>query len=455
LEKKAKELSKKAHKKTNQIAISPEFEKIVKEHGTTQFLGYETLISQGKVIAIFRGQDPVQTLKRGEEGSLLLDQTPFYAEQGGQIGDSGLATKQNTRFVIHDTTAPFKGAPMHFGTLEKGEIQVGDTLELAIDEARRKNIAIYHSATHLLHWALVQVLGPHVKQAGSLVSFDRLRFDFSHHKALEQKEIDAIENLINEKVFADVPIQSYEKKFAEIKQDPSIKQFFGEKYGDVVRVVDIDFSKELCGGTHTTKTSDICLCKITKETAIAAGVRRIEAACSKDALHFVSSNQQLLQTLSKKLATSKEKLESKIDALIQEKENLHQELKGQHKKKRQDLAKHLLQKATKIDSFHFLVQEVDVNGKELKDLADDLFSHIPSGIIAIGSKQTDSCQILVRVSNDLISQGFSAKELLTHSFDHIDGKGGGKEPLAQAGGRNPKGLQDALQAIQKAIETKC
>jgi len=250
-------------------------------------------------------------------------------------------------------------------------------------------------------------------------------------------------------------IQSYEKKFAEIKQDPSIKQFFGEKYGDIVRVVDIDFSKELCGGTHTTKTSNIGLCKITKETAIAAGVRRIEAACSTQALHFVSSNQQLLQTLAKKLATSKEKLESKIDALIQEKETLHQELKGEHKKQRQELAKHLLQKATKTDSFHFLVHEVDVSAKELKDLADDLFSHIPSGIIAIGSKQEDSCQILVRVSNDLISQGFSAKELLIHSFDHIDGKGGGKQPMAQAGGKNPKGLQAALQAIQKAIETKC
>jgi alanyl-tRNA synthetase len=294
LDEEAKEKSRKAHKTSAQNFGENFFAEFAKKHKPCVFEGYQTPALDAVVTAIVVEGAFVDQLNEGEQGIVLLDRTPFYAEMGGQVGDTGAIG----HFRVYDTTSPYPGVIAHLGTQVKGSLRVNEKVSAAIDLKRRQEIQNNHTATHILHWALHKVLGHHIKQAGSLVDEKRLRFDFSHHKAVSPAEIREIERLVNEKIRSDKAVESYELKYEDAQKRSDIKQFFGEKYGDKVRVIDIDFSKELCGGTHAARVGTIGLFKIAKESSIAAGVRRIEAVTGAYAEALVEEQESLIQAVS-------------------------------------------------------------------------------------------------------------------------------------------------------------
>ena len=303
LEEEAKERSRKVHKTARQIAVENLFAGYIARHGECEFLGYAELASEATVTALVVNGEFVQEISQGEEGIVVLDRTPFYGEKGGQVGDIGTLAGKNALFTVTNCQSPYPGVTAHMGTATKGPIRMGEKLLAKVDAPRRQKIANNHTATHLLHWALYQVLGEHIKQAGSVVDPNRFRFDFSHHKALTEDEIRKIEDLVNHRIRENLPVKAYELTYEEVMKKEEVKQFFGEKYDSIVRVIDIDYSKELCGGTHTSATGNIGLFRIAKEGSIAAGIRRIEGATGEDAEALAREDENLLNHLAAVLKT--------------------------------------------------------------------------------------------------------------------------------------------------------
>jgi len=284
LEKQARDRSRQTRTSHKQIAESTIFEEFVKHHGTSEFFGYDEIELEGTIKGLIIDGESVDTMESGQEGLVILDKTPFYAEKGGQVGDRGTLTHGSAHFNVTDCQTPYAGVIAHQGILKEGILMVGEPVVAKINEEWRGKIAKHHTATHLLHWALQKVLGSHIRQAGSLVEPSRLRFDFNHHKALTKEELREIEQLVNEKIWDNKPLKTYELQLEDVQNHPEIKQFFGEKYGKTVRVVDINgYSKELCGGTHVNNVGEVGYFRIAKEGSIAKGVRRIEGVTGKEA----------------------------------------------------------------------------------------------------------------------------------------------------------------------------
>lgn len=463
LEEKARALSKSAHTDTSQVARSSTFEKYLEKHPPCTFVGYDKTHVEANVTAIFIDDKPLSELKPEdtlEKSALIVtDKTPFYAQMGGQIGDSGILTSSmsssHISFQISNTLSPFTGVIAHKGALKKGSLKIGDRVVLQIDEERREAIRSHHSATHLVHFALSQVLGEHVRQAGSLVNPDRLRFDFNHHKALSPEEIFLIEEKINRAIRKGGSIHTEEKLHSEIKNNTSIKQFFGDKYGEKVRVVSIGPSVELCGGTHAKELSALGLVKIIKESSIASGVRRIEAVCAAASETWIENLQKTLASLEKKLGAPLQKLEDKADALTTELSSLNKHIKMLESQKLIDQAKNLIAKAAVINGTLALVEKVDASPKELKDVVDGAFQALveknKSAFVALVCEEGGRCQLAIKVSEDLIRKGKSAIDLLPLAFEPLQGKGGGRADFATCGGQNPSGINAALNAIKSAI----
>ncbi|MBM3184305.1 MAG: hypothetical protein FJZ64_03260 [Chlamydiae bacterium] len=336
--------------------------------------------------------------------------------------------------------------------MNSGQLKKNDSVHAAIDMARRTEIQNHHTATHLLHFALQQILGPHIKQAGSLVEAKRLRFDFNHHKPVSVQELRQIETLVNSKIRSDVPVQSYELSYEDAQKRSDIKQFFGEKYGAKVRVIDADFSKELCGGTHVDRTGKIGYFRIMKESSIAAGSRRIEAVTGKYAEEFVYEEEDLLASLATTLKSPTPALLEKITLLLDENKKLEQELKQHRKGRLKELADEMAHKKEKVGSLHLIAQEVALTSEELATFAEELLLTLKSGIVALGATTGEKCQLLIAVSQDLVKQ-INAVALIKEAAPHIAGGGGGKPHLAQAGGKDPKGLQKALNTIREKLKT--
>ncbi len=451
LEKEAKERSRSAQKVTEQVAGENLFANFAEEHGATKFCGYDETQGQGKVVALVRDGNFVQNLSEGQEGMVVLSDTPFYAEMGGQVGDTGELTSSQSAFFVRDTQSPFKGVIAHTGILNKGELKVGDALDAAVDRRRRKKIANNHTATHLLHWALHQVLGEHVKQAGSVVDPDRLRFDFSHHKALSDSEIQEIENIINDKIRENQKVEWYELPYADVQKRDDIKQFFGEKYDQTVRVIDIDYSKELCGGTHTDALGNIGLFRIAKEGSIAAGVRRIEAVTGPEAEQLIRHPQQQLQELAALLKTQPQKIMERVDKLLEENKGLQQQLKEIKAQGVKALVNDLVDKAQEINGTPLITADLVLDGDQLRLCADQVMNKWASGVLVLGATDNGRCQLLVRVTDDLIKKGVKANELIKEIAPCIQGGGGGKADSAQAGGKEPKGLPEALAKVKELL----
>lgn len=451
LEEEAKVRSRSVQKVTQQVASQNLFEDYLKKNGPTQFLGYTEHTIKATITALVVDGSLVSSIQSGDDAMIILDKTPFYAEMGGQVGDTGMLTSSHAGFRIIDAQAAFKGIVAHIGKLESGSLKVGDEVTASIDRERRNKIANNHTATHLMHWALHHVLGEHIKQAGSVVDPSRLRFDFSHHKALSNAEIRHIEDLVNVKIRENHPVKWYELSYEDVQKRKDIKQFFGDKYDSKVRVIDINFSKELCGGTHITATGNIGYFRITKESSIAAGVRRIEAVTGEEAEGFARQSEDALSDLANLLKTPVPKLQEKIDRLVEDNKMLAQELKQAKKGQVAEMSSSLASKIEFIHQIPMIVTQVDVSPEELRSFADDLSSKVLSAVLVLGAIASDKCHIIVKVSDDLVQKGIKAQEIIKAIAPIIEGSGGGKPNMAQAGGKAPQRLSEALAKVRELL----
>ncbi|MGB8138052.1 MAG: alanine--tRNA ligase [Pseudolabrys sp.] len=431
--------------------------------GATEFLGYETESAEGVVAALVKDGKEVPELKKGESGTVVMNQTPFYGESGGQVGDTGEMRREGVRLIVSDTQKKAGDLFVHVVKVERGSIKVGDPLLLDVDHARRSAIRQNHSATHLLHEALRQVLGDHVAQKGSLVAPDRLRFDFSHPKPMSAEEIERVEDIANDIVLQNAPVTTRLMAVDDAIASGA-RALFGEKYGDEVRVVamgegtgnTMGWSVELCGGTHVRQTGDIGLVSLVGESGVAAGVRRIEALTGKSARKTANKQLQVVKAAAAELKVPLEDMPARIGTLLDERKKLERDLSEAKKK----LA---MGGGEKADGDSADVRQVNgvkllaraVSGIELKDLrslADEGKRQVGSGVVAIVATAADGkAGIVVGVTDDLTKR-FNAVELVKKGAEALGGKGGGGRPdMAQAGGPDGSKAQDALKAIEAAL----
>lgn len=452
LEAEARERSRMGHKTVQQVANESIFAMLAQEAGASSFLGYTHTQVESSIVAIVLDGKRVNTIEAGQEGLIFLKETPFYAEMGGQVGDTGQLVASGISCQITACTSPYKGLIAHHALLQFGTLHVGDRVTAVIDTARRQLIANNHTATHLLHWALQQVLGSHVRQAGSVVASDRLRFDFSHHKALSIEECRQIEDLINATIRENRSVQCYEMPYEEVQQQTTIKQFFGEKYGTQVRVVDIDDSKELCGGTHTDRLGTIGLFRIAKEGSIAAGVRRIEAVTGQAAEAFCREESDLIASLAMVLKTNPSLLKERLETLLEEHRALTAEIKALRAAQLQQAAEQLMSQTIHMGPLSLLAAQTHASIDELRRYADLTMEQLRSGIVCLGTPLPEGrCQLIVKVSDEWISRGFSAHQLLKLALPLVEGSGGGKAQLAQGGGKDGYRLGEAIDLLKGAV----
>ncbi len=454
LEEQAKERSRSAQAVHIQEVEESLFKNYIETHGSCEFLGYQQTTAEGTVMALVVNGKFVDSIAEGQEGIVILDRTPFYAEKGGQISDIGILSHHKGQFKVSDCHAPYPGVIAHIGKMENGTMILGEPVNAQVDAQRRQKIANNHTATHLLHWALQKVLGAHIRQAGSLVETGRFRFDFNHHKALSKEEIRHVEMLVNEKIRNETPVKAYELSYEEAQRHPEIKQFFGEKYGTKVRVIDIDYSKELCGGTHTHNVGTIGYFRIAKEGSISSGVRRIEAVTGKEAEMFTYENENHVEKAAELLKVSPAKLIERVTAFLEEHKHLAHELKQFKKATLKQLAKDLVLKAQKAGSISFIAEIVPVEAEMLPELVEDLISALHSGVVLLGIKTEGRCQLMARVSSDLVQKGIQAVQLIKEISPAVGGSGGGKPESAQAGGKNPEGLSRALDKAREWLTAR-
>ena len=421
--------------------------------GETAFLGYSQLENTGTVKALFKEGDAVTELNAGDVAVLVLDETAFYGESGGQCGDTGFLKAEGVVFQVKDTQKE-SGNHLHQGVLVEGQVKVGDTLTASVDADKRQATAIHHSATHLLHAALRQVLGEHVAQKGSLVTYDKLRFDFSHLEAVKSDELEQIERIVNAQVRANTEVSTRLMNIDDAREAGALA-LFGEKYDDEVRVLTMgvdNFSIELCGGTHAQRTGDIGLLKITSESGIAAGVRRIEAVVGAAALDFIAAEEKTLAKLASSFKTSSDKVIEKVEQLQTRAHALEKELAALKAKSALSAGNDLATQAKDINGVKILAAELagaDVN--TLRNTMDQLKNKLGSGLIMLASENEGKVTLLAGVTKDLICKA-KAGDAVKECAAYVDGRGGGKPEMAQAGGQNPAGIKDALAAFEKWAE---
>lgn len=454
LEEKAKERSRSAQEKHLEKFDKNFFTDFTKTHKENKYTGHHIFETSGKILGLIQKNEFVDELNEGEGGIIILDKTPFYAEKGGQVGDKGFITKGNSTFKVEDTQNPYPGVFIHIGKLLNGKLKKQDEVHAKIDIERRKKIEANHSATHLLHWALSEVLGEHVKQAGSLVDESRFRFDFDHHKPMLSKEIRDVERLVNQKIRENIQVKDYEISFDEAQKDKSIRQIFGEKYSNIVRVIDMGLSKELCGGAHTSFTGNIGYFRIFKESSISQGVRRIEAVTGAMAEDFVYDTEDILIRIANTLKINQNNLEEKINFIIEENKNLFLKLKDANQKNLKELVNSAAQKVEKINSYNLIMQEVDIDPKDFKFFSEKILEIVKSAIIVLATIQENRVQFFIKVTDDLVAKNISANDLIKSIAPIINGGGGGKKDMAQAGGSDTTKIKAAFEEIKKIISKK-
>ncbi|WP_444943757.1 alanine--tRNA ligase [Microbulbifer sp. ZKSA006] len=424
--------------------------------GATEFLGYSATAASGKVLAIVKDGEQVERLEEGEEGAIVLDQTPFYAESGGQVGDSGYLSAADARFEVRDCTK--QGAHhLHSGKALKGAIAVGETLEATVSADVRQSTALNHSATHLLHAALRKVLGEHVTQKGSLVDSERLRFDFSHPEAVTAKQLHAIESLVNGQIRANTPVETRETDIESAKAMGAMA-LFGEKYGDTVRVLsmgeadDRAFSVELCGGTHVKRTGDIGLLRIVGESGIASGQRRIEAVTGAHAMSLFDQAQHRLEHVATLLKARPDTLADKVEQLLLNNRKLEKEIAQLKTKLASGAGGDLSAQAIDLAGFKVLATSIDgADAKSLRDLADQMKNKLGSGVVLLAAPGDEKVALVAAVTQDLTDR-LSAGDLMRFAAGKLGGKGGGRKDMAQGGGTDVSELPNMLKEVPSWIE---
>ena len=422
----------------------------IKLSGKTDFLGYQSLSETAAVTSLIFDGSIVAALKAGQEGRVVLDHTPFYAESGGQVGDSGVLVAPNARFMVRDTQK-MGSSFAHLGVLDSGELQVGDRIEAQVDGERRKAIALNHSATHLLHAALRKVLGNHVQQKGSLVAAERLRFDFSQSQALSVEELQKVEEIVNaqirENAVAETKVMALDDAVAS-----GAMSLFGEKYESSVRVLSFGgFSMELCGGTHVERTGDIGLFKIVSESGVAAGVRRIEALTGQAAYQWVVRTDKVLRDVAGLLRGSREDIDEKVRELIERSRRLEKDVQQLKSKLASGQGGDLSLQAKDVGGVKVLAARIDdADARSLRDAMDQLKSKLGSSVIVLATVQEGRVVLVAGVSQDLVNR-MKAGEIAGQVAEKVGGRGGGRADFAQAGGSQPENLDSALAGVETLV----
>ena len=424
-----------------------DYNSIIRVDGETQFEGYTEVESQAKITSLFYDGKSVESIEAGQSAVVILENTPFYAESGGQIGDSGYLSAQGVIFNVKDTQK-YGQVFGHIGELTQGSLKVGQSVNAIVDAERRHNTSLNHSATHLLHAALRQVLGQHVVQKGSLVSDKALRFDFAQPEAITKEQLTQIETLVNQKIRANFPVQTDIMDIDSAKAKGAMA-LFGEKYGDNVRVLTMgDFSIELCGGIHAKRTGDIGLFKIITESAVAAGVRRIEAVTGENAIEWLHNQQRILNQSADLLKSDVNTLVEKIQQLQDKAKKVEKELQGLKEKAAMQAGSDVVKSAVKINGVSVIAQQLDgIETKSLRVMVDDLKNQLGSGVIAFASILDEKVNLVVGVTNDLTTK-VKAGELVNLMAQQVGGKGGGRPDMAMAGGSQPENVAQAVKVAQ-------
>ncbi len=433
--------------------FSVDYSNVIKLDDKTEFLGYQATEASGKVIAIFQNGQKVENVNAGDEAIIILDKTPFYGESGGQIGDKGLLTSANAEFTVLDSQKYGKSIG-HIGNLVKGSLKVGDLVTAAIDVELRERIRRNHSATHLLQAALQRILGNHVHQKGSLVNDSYLRFDFSHNQSITQEQIVEIENLVNQQIRCNLPVDVELMPIDEARNKGAMA-LFGEKYEDIVRVLTMgDFSIELCGGTHVNRTGDIGLFKIISESSIASGVRRIEATSGQNAMDFIHHEANLLSQIAQLVKSDKSAVLVRVEQLLEQTKLLEKNIEQLKAQKASQQSAQLINQCEKINNKNLLIAKLDnVEAKVLRTMIDDLKNQLKTGVIILAAVNDGKINLAAGVTNDLINV-VKAGELVSQLALKVGGKGGGRPDFAQAGGMDLSALPEALSSMKKEISNK-
>ncbi len=428
--------------------------KVIEQFPVTQFVGYGQHQAQSTLLAMVKGEELISESQQGEEVEFLLDTTPFYPEGGGQVGDHGTLVGPSARMRIYDTTKLTKGWFLHKGQVTEGCVRRGDHVTATVNSGLRADAARNHTATHLMHAALREILGPHVKQHGSLVAPNRLRFDFSHFKGLSSRQIEDIENMVNEQIRQNTAVQSEEMGIQDALGRGALA-FFGDKYGDQVRVVEIgDFSKELCGGTHCQHTGDVGFFRLLSEGGVAAGVRRIEALTGQGALQYEQERDGEWRELASLLKTSPQEVLEKTKKLLL---NLKETERSLEQARQKALDQQGVGQETSIREVHgvpVLVQRIDgLNMQELRAFSDKLRNKVATGLLVLGSVLDGKVALLVIVGKALTKQ-LPAGNVVKHLAQFVGGSGGGRPDMAQAGGNQPEHLDKALEQVYDYVGTQ-
>ncbi|MCR5734643.1 MAG: alanine--tRNA ligase [Lachnospiraceae bacterium] len=448
-----KDAARKARKVTNYMGADATVYEQIDKNITTEFVGYDRTEDSSVIRALTTEDEIVDALCDGDSGTIVVEKTPFYATMGGQNADIGIIKSENGEFEVLDTVKLVGNKTGHIGKMISGMFKAGDTVTLSVNETNRSDTCKNHSATHLLQKALREVLGTHVEQAGSFVNGERLRFDFSHFSAMTEEELDKVEAIVNEKIAENLPVVTEIMSIDEAKKTGAMA-LFGEKYGESVRVVRMgDFSIELCGGTHVSETGKISAFKILSESGIAAGVRRIEAITGKAVFDHYKEQESILKNVAAVLKTTPAKVFERVDHMQGEIKALNSEIESLKSKAAQSALSNVMDDVKEIKGVKFLatkVPGVDMNG--LRDLGDKLKGQIGEGVIVIASEADGKVNLLAMATDEAIGKGAHAGNLIKGIAGLVGGGGGGRPNMAQAGGKNPSGIDKCLKEAETVLE---
>ena len=450
-----REMARKARKVTNYMGADATVYDEIDAAITSEFVGYEELTHESKVTVLTTETEITEALSDGEVGTIIVEETPFYATMGGQSADLGVIVGPEGEFEVKDTVKLRGGKVAHIGQITNGMIKSGDVVTLKVDVANRKATCKNHSATHLLQKALREVLGTHVEQAGSFVDANRLRFDFSHFSAMTREELDEVEAIVNAKIEEDMVVVTKEMSVEDAKKSGAMA-LFGEKYGETVRVVSMgDFSTELCGGTHVKNTGAIASFKIVSESGVAAGVRRIEALTGNGVTAYYKELEANMEKAAKLLKANPDKVTEKIEHLLAELKALASENESMKSKLAKDALGDVMDKVQEVKGVKLLatsVQGVDMNG--LRELGDQLKEKLGEGVVVLASDLDGKVNLIAMVTEDVMKKGAHAGNLIKGIAALVGGGGGGRPNMAQAGGKNPAGIPDAISKVAEVLEAQ-
>ena len=450
-----REKARNARKTTNYMGADETVYESLNKNLTSKFVGYDKLENESEITALTTEKEVVQALAEGDNGTILVNETPFYATMGGQTGDKGIIETANGKFKVVDTIKLHGSMIGHVGYVVEGMVKVGDKVALKVYSANREAIAKNHSATHLLQKALKLVLGEHVEQAGSYVDAERLRFDFTHFQAMTKEEIAKVESIVNEQIANGLDVVTKEMTLEEAKKTGAMA-LFGEKYGDTVRVVSMgDFSVELCGGTHVSNTKEISYLKVISEAGISAGVRRIEALTGNGLIKHFEEMEKLLNEAAKAAKSDAHNLTKKIHSLNDEIKSLSSENEKLKAKLANESVGDALDNVVEVKGVKLLatkVADVDMNG--LRNLGDQLKEKMGGGVVVIVSTTNDKANVIVMADDDAISKGAHAGNMIKEIAKCVGGGGGGRPNMAQAGGKNPAGADMAIEKAKEILESQ-